>query len=70
MEYYSKLTGPASLKKGWRAKYYPKGGIDMALSPKQMKALELLTCGKGLTYKVIAEETGVMVRILPSFKRN
>ena len=31
----------------------------MALNPKQMKALELLTCGKGLTYKVIAEEVGV-----------
>ena len=36
----------------------------MALSPKQMKALELLTCGKGLTYKVIAEETGVSPKTL------
>lgn len=31
----------------------------MALNPKQLKALELLTCGKGLTYKEIAEEVGV-----------
>ena len=31
----------------------------MALNPKQQKALELLTCGKGLTYKEIAEEVGV-----------
>ena len=51
-------------QKGWRAKYYPKGGIDMALSPKQMKALELLTCGKGLTYKVIAEEVDVSPKTL------
>ena len=36
----------------------------MALNPKQMKALELLTCGKGLTYKVIAEETGVSPKTL------
>lgn len=31
----------------------------MALSPKQMKALELLTCGQGLAYKEIAEQVGV-----------
>lgn len=29
------------------------------LTDKQMKALELLTCGKGLTYTAIAEEVGV-----------
>jgi predicted DNA-binding protein (UPF0251 family) len=29
------------------------------LSDKQLKALELLTCGKGLTYTQIAEEVGV-----------
>lgn len=29
------------------------------LTEKQMKALELLTCGKGLTYTAIAEEVGV-----------
>lgn len=31
----------------------------MALTDKQMKALELLTCGKGLSYTAIAEEVGV-----------
>lgn len=29
------------------------------LSDKQIKALELLTCGKGLTYTAIAQEVGV-----------
>ena len=29
------------------------------LTDKQLKALELLTCGKGLTYTAIAEEVGV-----------
>lgn len=29
------------------------------LNDKQLKALELLTCGKGLTYTKIAEEVGV-----------
>ena len=29
------------------------------LSPKQKKALELLTCGSGLTYGEIAEQVGV-----------
>lgn len=29
------------------------------LTEKQMKALELLTCGRGLTYTAIAEEVGV-----------
>lgn len=29
------------------------------LTDKQKKALELLTCGKGLTYKQIAEEVGI-----------
>lgn len=31
----------------------------MKLTEKQLKALELLTCGKGLTYTAIAEEVGV-----------
>ena len=31
----------------------------MALTDKQMKALELLTCGRGLSYTAIAEEVGV-----------
>lgn len=31
----------------------------MKLTEKQWKALELLTCGKGLTYTAIAEEVGV-----------
>ena len=31
---------------------------------KQRKALELLTCGKGLTYKQIAEEVGVNPKTL------
>lgn len=32
------------------------------LNDKQLKALELLTCGKGLTYKEIAAEVGVDVK--------
>lgn len=36
----------------------------MAFSPKQMKALELLTCGQGLTYKQIAEQVGVSQKTL------
>jgi predicted DNA-binding protein (UPF0251 family) len=32
---------------------------NKGLSDKQLKALELLTCGKGLTYTAIAEEIGV-----------
>lgn len=31
----------------------------MALNPKQKKALELLTCGLGLSFKEIAEQSGV-----------
>lgn len=33
-------------------------------TPKQKKALELLTCGKGLTFKQIAEEVGVDAKTL------
>ena len=29
------------------------------LNDKQLKALELLTCGKGLSYTAIAEEVGI-----------
>lgn len=36
----------------------------MALSTKQKKALELLTCGLGLTYKEIAEQVGVDTKTL------
>lgn len=36
----------------------------MALSTKQRQVLELLTCGKGLLYKEIAEEANVNVRTL------
>ena len=34
------------------------------LTDKQRKALELLTCGKGMKYKDIAEEVGVNVKTL------
>ena len=34
------------------------------LSDKQRKALELLTCGEGLTYKEIAEQVGVNPKTL------
>jgi hypothetical protein len=34
------------------------------LTDKQQLALELLTCGKGLSYKAICEEVGIDVRTL------
>lgn len=34
------------------------------LTEKQKRAIELLTCGKGLTYKQIAEEVGIDVKNL------
>lgn len=34
------------------------------LNEKQQKALELLTCGKGLSYKAIAEEVGINPKTL------
>ena len=38
--------------------------MEKELTDKQLKALELLTCGKGLTYKAIAEEVGVNPKTL------
>lgn len=37
---------------------------EKRLTAKQQKALELLTCGKGLTYKAIAEEVDVNPKTL------
>lgn len=34
------------------------------LTEKQLMALELLTCGKGLSYKAIAEQVGVTPKVL------
>lgn len=36
----------------------------MSLNPQQQRAIELLTCGKGLTYKQVAEEVGVCPKTL------
>lgn len=40
----------------------------MALSPKQQKALELLTCGQGLTYGEIARQVGCDVSTLRDWR--
>lgn len=40
----------------------------MALSPKQQKALELLTCGQGLTYGEIARQVGCDVSTLREWR--
>lgn len=40
----------------------------MALNPKQRKALELLTCGKGLTYEEIARQVGCNVSTLRDWR--
>lgn len=40
----------------------------MALSPKQQKALELLTCGQGLTYGEIARQVGCGVSTLRDWR--
>lgn len=39
------------------------------LTEKQLLALELLTCGKGLRYKDIAEQVGVDVRTLWEWRK-
>lgn len=38
--------------------------MEKQLTDKQLHALELLTCGKGLAFKEIAEQVGVDVRTL------
>lgn len=38
--------------------------MEKQLTEKQMLALELLTCGKGLSYKEVAETVGVDARTL------
>lgn len=40
------------------------------LTTKQRKAIELLTCGKGLTYKQIAEEVNVNPKTLYDWRNN
>lgn len=40
------------------------------LTEKQLLALELLTCGKGLMYKEIAEQVGVDVRTLWEWRKS
>lgn len=40
----------------------------MALSKKQRMALELLTCGEGMSYKEIAEQVGVNPKTLWSWR--
>ena len=40
------------------------------LTDKQKRAIELLTCGKGLSYKEIAEEVGVNVKTLYDWRNS
>jgi predicted DNA-binding protein YlxM (UPF0122 family) len=40
------------------------------LTDKQKRAIELLTCGKGLSYKQIAEEVGVNIKTLYDWRNN
>lgn len=41
-----------------------------ALTEKQLLALELLTCGKGLSYKKIAEQVGVDSKTLWTWRKS
>lgn len=41
----------------------------MALNTKQKKALELLTCGLGMSYKEIAEQVGVTPKTLWNWRQ-
>lgn len=49
-----------------------KGGENMArtITTKQRAALEMLTCGKGYTFKEIAETVGVNVKTLYDWRNN
>lgn len=40
------------------------------LTDKQLKALELLTCGKGLSYKFICEEVGIDAKTLWNWRNS
>lgn len=43
--------------------------MEKQLTDKQMLALELLTCGKGLSYKAIAEQVGVNPKTLWDWRK-
>lgn len=44
--------------------------LGMALTPKQKKALELLTCGLGMSYKEIANQVGVSESTLRAWRNS
>ena len=44
--------------------------MEKQLTDKQLLALELLTCGKGLSYKSIAEQVGIAPRTLYDWRHS
>ena len=51
-------------------RFYTKEVTEMALKPKQRKALELLTCGLGLSYEEIARRCEITPKTLWSWRNS